>query len=298
MSTDDSVRRTLLSLDIQQYGEGDDVRQHLFQSKLTEVVRAAAHEAGLDESSWDIQRSGDGILAVLPESQSESKIVDDFVRLLDAHLTPFNQDRKKRARLRLRLAIHHGPIARAANGYVGEGVLTVSRIVDSNALRSALSDHRDANLAVAVTDTVYEGTVARGRTTLAPAEFVRTPVEAKEFRRSAWIRVPGARRPASRHQAATATGSASAAQTPTASSLWPAAARRADTGHPNDDGSAQVDPDVVQSATAAKTVGQAGRDLIVNAVAERAAPATVVTINEGKIRAKNVNFGIQHGRSS
>lgn len=184
-------RRLLVSMDAKSYGRGDDQQQGAIQTGLLAVADAAAEHAGLDRSAWDRQGSGDGELAVLPLTQAEPRVVDDFVRELAAALTDHNYDLRPQSRLRLRVAIHHGVAIPAGNGYRGQGVVVVSRLVDSEPIRAALAVQDQANLAVILSKQVYIDTIVQRHTSLAHQEFRRVQVTNKEFTEEAWLRLPG-----------------------------------------------------------------------------------------------------------
>jgi len=112
--------------------------------------------------------------------------VDDFVRKLAAALQHHNRALLPERRLRLRLAIHHGSAAPASNGFFGQGVVVVNRLVDSPVLRAALAAS-DADLAVILSRQVYTDTVVQGYTSFDPADFRKIRVRNKEFSEDAWI---------------------------------------------------------------------------------------------------------------
>ncbi|PZS28726.1 MAG: hypothetical protein DLM61_14275 [Pseudonocardiales bacterium] len=184
-------RRLLVSMDAKSYGRADDQQQDAIQTGLLAVADAAAEHAGLVRSAWDRQSSGDGELAVLPLTEAEPRVVDDFVRELAAALTDHNYDLRPQSRLRLRVAIHHGVAIPAGNGYRGRGVVVVSRLVDSEPIRAALAAQNQANLAVILSKQVYTDTIVQRHTSLAHQEFRRVQVANKEFTEEAWLRLPG-----------------------------------------------------------------------------------------------------------
>lgn len=188
---DEFGRRLLLSADARGYGQSDDHRQAAMQAGLLAVLDEAAERAMLARQSWLRQPAGDGELSILPESASEPRVVDDFVRELSAALARYNEDLRPGARLLLRLAIHHGVAIRAANGFSGQGVVAVSRLVDSRPLREALKTS-GADLAIILSQRVFLDTVVQRHTSLRSSEFREVRVRNKEYDERAWIRVPGA----------------------------------------------------------------------------------------------------------
>jgi hypothetical protein len=186
---DDFERRLLTSVDAKGYSETTANWQTRVQAGLLAVLDRAAERAGLSRETWHTQGAGDGELAVLPATEPEPRVVDDFVRHLSAELRRHNRDLPETKRLRLRLAVHFGPTIRAGNGYAGGGPITVSRLCDSPQLRAALSD-TGAFLAVILSQRVFSETVQQEHTSLDPASFRKVAVRVKTFTEDAWIWVP------------------------------------------------------------------------------------------------------------
>ncbi|MEV6442077.1 hypothetical protein [Amycolatopsis sp. NPDC051716] len=187
----DFSRHLLISLDVQGYGGRDDRQHASIQSGLLAVADTAAVRCGLDRTTWHRQGAGDGELAILPPGTPEPVVVDDYVRELVAALADHNHDLAADARMRIRIAIHHGVAMPGANGWTGQGVVGVSRLVDSAPVRGALRAFPDADLAVLVSRQIYTDVVAQRHTSLKPGEFREVVVRQKEFTDVAWLRVPG-----------------------------------------------------------------------------------------------------------
>lgn len=183
--------RTCLALDVQAYGARNDHQQSDVQHELLRMLSRAALMAGVDRSQWLYQAQGDGQLAVLPMDGSEPLVVDGYVRQLTAVLREHNHLRVPAARIRLRAAVHHGPVEPADNGFAGRAVVTTCRLRDSAVLRHALVVAPDADLVLALSDSVFHNTVGGGHTSLGTADFRRIDVVEKEFRAPAWLWVPG-----------------------------------------------------------------------------------------------------------
>ncbi|MEL5957566.1 hypothetical protein AADR41_22880 [Streptomyces sp. CLV115] len=184
-------RRPLLTVDAKGYGGVDAETQRQFQEAIVRLLDEAAATAELDREVWETQEGGDSLFAVLPADASEPALVDKFMRALDAGLRTFNFGRQRQPWLRLRAAVHFGPVALGANGFIGRAAVEISRIRDCAALRTALDRAPYACLAVAVSETVFD--VVRETYTSIPAdEFRQVSVEEKEHRGEAWIWLPGA----------------------------------------------------------------------------------------------------------
>jgi hypothetical protein len=184
-------RRSLLCLDAAHYSDRNDIQQHELQQALVEVIKEAAAAAGFDRRKWGVQPTGDGELAVVSADVSEWKVIDDFPVALTQSLARYNAGRCEETRLRMRLAIHCGLVSPAAGGWAGQGVVTVSRIVNSSIARRALDACPDADLVVLVSASLFNEVVRQGHTQLSPQDLREVLVTSKAFTDSAWLWVPG-----------------------------------------------------------------------------------------------------------
>ncbi len=181
----------MMAVDVKGFGSSDDQRQEDIQDGLITVLEQAAKRSHLRRKDWFVDFTGDGELAILPREVPESLLVDDYLRAFKAELTRYNRDRLANAHLRVRIAIHFGSAVRSGNGhYRGQGVVAVSRLVDSDVLRTALA-MSGADLAVILSRPVFMDAVLQGYTTGNAEDYRRVEVRQKEFRSDAWILVPG-----------------------------------------------------------------------------------------------------------
>jgi hypothetical protein len=188
-------RVLLLAMDAWRYGPRDDRQQFDLQRHLAEALSVAAARSGLDQSGWRTQDAGDGLLALLPDGGSEPVLVDPFIRELDTWLARHNHDLMPGARLRLRIAIHHGPAIQAHLGYASGAVVHVCRLRDSRPVRDALNAAPEANLVLVVSALVFEDVIRQRHTSLSASDFTKMEIadETKNFTATAWLRIPGAR---------------------------------------------------------------------------------------------------------
>lgn len=181
----------LLAIAVQGFGGANSALKRHLREAMTRLVYEAAAAAELRPEGWRTQEGGDSLLALLPPDTPAPTLVDTFMRHLHAGLRPFNRERVRQAALRLRVAVHQGLVSIDAHGFVGQAVDTAVRIADSAALRTALAEAPDADLAVGVSDAIF-GDVVRGLATgIRPDEFRQVLLEQKQYRGKAWIWVPG-----------------------------------------------------------------------------------------------------------
>jgi hypothetical protein len=193
--TDDSQfsRMLLLAVDAWRYGTRDDRQQHDLQRALAGALRDSAVRSGLDPARWPRQEAGDGVFSLITDGSAEPKVIGPFVRELDEWLRRHNHDLRPRARLRMRVAVHHGVTLQADLGYAGAAPVHVCRLRDARVVREVLEVFPEANLVLAVSDAIFEGSVRQRHTSLSEEDFTRVEVAepAKQFFATAWVHVPG-----------------------------------------------------------------------------------------------------------
>ncbi|MEU4623372.1 macro domain-containing protein [Actinoplanes sp. NPDC023801] len=170
------------------------------QLRVTTFVEEVLRDLGLRLEQTHHHGTGDGMVVFLP---SEIDVPWALTRLLrSASETVADDNRRYRDRMRLRMAVVIGPLGPAAIGFSGDAIVEAGRMVDSEALRDALTGSPGADLVVLVSDQLYSYVVAERRTGLRPDEFRPIDVRTKEFARKAWLWTasdhPDSARPAGR----------------------------------------------------------------------------------------------------
>lgn len=183
-------RRLCLAVDVEQYSRLDTRTQSAVQSELVRMLDHAAVRTGLNRAAWTRQPQGDLEFAVLPEATSEAVVLGRFVNQLAVSLGDRNA-RPAAQRVRLRMAVDVGVVAHAALGHAGPAPVAVARYVNAPQLKAVLAAITAADLAVIVSDRLYQDVVRSGWRELDPTQYVRAHVRVKEFGGYGWIRVPG-----------------------------------------------------------------------------------------------------------
>jgi hypothetical protein len=175
------------ALDVKGYGGRPVPQRDAVQERLSQLVAAAVATCG-DELSLQLiehQWSGDGINALLPTDIDPTAVVPVLIRSLAARLHLDN--RRHADRIRLRMAVGVGLSEARATGYGGPMIMEISRLIDSAALRSALDNAPDADLAVAVSDHLYALVIKAGYPGIPEGQFSAVTAASKEFSETAWI---------------------------------------------------------------------------------------------------------------
>ncbi|MEV3870681.1 hypothetical protein [Streptomyces sp. NPDC049906] len=191
--TDDIITRHLcMAADVEQYSRLDTPAQEAVQADLVRVLEEAAVLSGLDRALWQRQQQGDQEFAVLPLGTSESQVLGGFVRNLAIRLAERNANTVESERMRLRMAVDFGVARTAALGHSGPTPVSVARYLDAPQLKHVLAGVESTDLALIVSDRVYQDVVRlRGEgQSLDPQRYLRVHVSRKEFSGYGWIHVP------------------------------------------------------------------------------------------------------------
>jgi hypothetical protein len=187
----DPKRCVLVAVDIERYSPRDNLRQYQAQQLFRNIMAEAVASVGLERERWITQQSGDGELAILPADTSELTVVADFVPALDRILREHNRSLLPEAKVRLRVAVHQGLVhLHGANGFPGEAVVEVCRLLDADPLRRALTEFPQAAVALIVSRSIYEDVVLHRYRGLRPERFAQVHVTVKQLSAKAWIFVP------------------------------------------------------------------------------------------------------------
>jgi hypothetical protein len=111
-------------------------------------------------------------------------------------LAAYNANPASTRKLRLRMAVHFGTAMPADNGFAGQGVVAVSRLVESAPVKNALTAAPQACLAVILSRQIFDDVVRQGHVSASAEEFARVSVQVKEFQDEAWLKVVGIPHPA------------------------------------------------------------------------------------------------------
>ncbi|MCS7476072.1 hypothetical protein ACFFQW_08740 [Umezawaea endophytica] len=176
--------------DIEGYGRRSDEDQRWLRNELYWVFQTSLMKADVPFAPKLTQDRGDSVILLVPGSEPKRNIGDALVQQLDRELTRHARRSSEPARMRLRLALHAGEVARDGRGWIGRDLNTACRLADLPAAREALAAEPDANLVVVVSDEWYRSVVRPDPVLVEHFAFRRVPFVVKEVDDHAWIHVP------------------------------------------------------------------------------------------------------------
>jgi hypothetical protein len=184
---------TVMLTDISMSASRDAQAQRRMRRHLYDMVSDVVQYAGFELESFQVTDTGDGLRLLLPmDLIRPTHVVDLFVLGLNARLRDYRQDINDAARIRLRVAFDLGLVESHLQGWTGAPLVRVARLVEAEPLRAALSANNQLDLAVVVSDVLFEAVIRHGSGYIGPRCFRAIHVRVKEFDARAWGLIPGA----------------------------------------------------------------------------------------------------------
>src|SRR6266536_1617985 len=202
------MHRAILAADIEGFGRlerSNPVRARL-RAALHHLLDHSLTHASIDPWRREHTDHGDCVLVLLDPHTPKNRLLHPLVPKLAAALARHNRGAAAAERLRLRVVIAAGEILRDAHGHSGEDLNTAFRLLDSQPLHACLADAA-GDLAVIVSDAIYQAIVKHGYRGIDPADYRPVTVAAKETNTTAWVHAPRVPARAPRPRAARAAAS-------------------------------------------------------------------------------------------
>lgn len=163
------------------------------QAALRAIEAKALQSVGLNWADVDRQATGDGAILALPAGIPKEKITVDFVEALRSAVLNHDADCNEDEVIRLRLALNAGEALDGVGEWSGEPVIAACRLVDSAVIKRVLASSTGFPLALIISAQWYDSVIREG---YAPGDgYQEVWVTSKTYRATAWVRVPGRKRP-------------------------------------------------------------------------------------------------------
>lgn len=220
MSSGEAVNRLVVCADTCGSGQMNMAAKRQTRAGMYEAFAKAFASVGVNPGEVHQEDRGDGILAALAPGVPSSLMVGGWLGTLYESLREHNT--VSATRLRMRVAMHMGPVADDGKGLVGKAVDVTCRLCDSDAAKGTIARANGCDLLHVVSDWLYVNVVAEGGRYIEPDHYRRLRVGNKETDELAWFRVPGLSEPPiavpapSRHTGGGGTAPGTGPQGPTA----------------------------------------------------------------------------------
>jgi hypothetical protein len=178
--------------DIASFGarhRGDAARTHMRLALYT-ALRNAFDAEGCPFGSCYHEDRGDGVMMVVPPQVDTALLITSIAYRLRAEVLRHNEFADEATRMPLRVAVNTGPVDWDGRGVVGRSLNDTFRILDAEPFKQVLRAS-GADLALIVTQRVYEDVVSQGRGLLNRNDYRPLEIAQKELRETAWATLPG-----------------------------------------------------------------------------------------------------------
>ncbi|MDN3353809.1 hypothetical protein [Actinomadura sp. DC4] len=166
--------------------------RQLVRTRMYEIVAGAFEDSGVSWTACYHEDRGDGVLVIVPPEVPTRAVADPLLVLLAAELRRHNGQAGEAVRIRLRAALHVGPVTADAEGLNADAIIHTARLLDAPPLRDALAAS-DADLAFMASGHVFDTVLKNDRGLVDPRMFTPVRFQVKESQISAWMYVSGPR---------------------------------------------------------------------------------------------------------
>jgi class 3 adenylate cyclase len=184
--------KTIMAVDIAGYNDPKRTTAHrlVVHEGFWKIMRTAFADAGIPWDALFRENTGDGVMIHLPAEVAKADLVAELPDRMLAELRRYNEVHADEANVRLRVALHAGEVYQGSNGTISDANSFAFRLLDATSVKDALKESK-AVLALVVSDTFYQD-VVRADPAADALSYRRIPIENKETKTEAWLRLLGA----------------------------------------------------------------------------------------------------------
>ncbi|WP_410587780.1 effector-associated domain 2-containing protein [Amycolatopsis sp. lyj-23] len=180
-----------MAVDIAGYNDPKRTTAHrlVVHDGFWKLMRTAFAEAGIPWDTLFMENTGDGVMIHLPPEVAKADLVAQLPDRMLAELRRYNEVHAAAANVRLRVALHAGEVYQGSHGTISDANSYAFRLLDAAEVKDALKKSKAA-LALVVSNTFYQDVVRADPAADAPS-YRRIPIENKETKTEAWLRLLG-----------------------------------------------------------------------------------------------------------
>ncbi|MFE0171247.1 hypothetical protein ACFWZ2_02940 [Streptomyces sp. NPDC059002] len=189
MNRQEAVHRLVVNVDIKGSGRLGHQAKIRSRTGMYDILESAFRAVGIQGGDQlHLEDRGDGVLAAPAPDVPPSALVGLWLEEVHQGLREHNAGLAEP--LRLRIAMHGGPVSDDGKGLVGRAVDLTCRLCDSEPAKGILAADDGIDLVFVVSDVLYHSVVAEGGRFVEPEHYRPHPVRAKETDEVAWFHVP------------------------------------------------------------------------------------------------------------
>ncbi|OCC07402.1 hypothetical protein [Streptomyces sp. PTY087I2] len=178
----------VISVDARRSGQYGDAEKPRMRQRIYRVLESALAQARVAQDAVHMEDRGDGVLMSVPGRIAVSRLLGLW--MVEVHENLREENGSLLVPLGLRVAMHVGPVRHDSRGISGRAVDLTCRLADSTVARELL-DREQADLVLAVSDSLYADVVRAGGKFIDPARFAPARLVLKEGAVTAWFHLPG-----------------------------------------------------------------------------------------------------------
>ncbi|MFB9685985.1 effector-associated domain 2-containing protein [Amycolatopsis plumensis] len=184
--------KTIMAVDIAGYNDPRRTMAHrlVIHDGFWKIMRTAFADAGIPWDALFRENTGDGVMIHLPTEVAKADLVAELPERMLAELRRYNEVHAAEANVRLRMALHAGEVYQGSHGTISDATSHAFRLLDAPEVKVALKESK-AVLALVVSNTFYQD-VVRADPAADTLPYRRIPIENKETKTEAWLRLLGA----------------------------------------------------------------------------------------------------------
>ncbi|MBB5874568.1 hypothetical protein F4553_008002 [Allocatelliglobosispora scoriae] len=180
--------RVGFAVDIVNYSSRTAPLKREAQSRVAQLIDDVLDDLELTLNHTDHQTNGDGANIFLPVATEMHRAVPQLLHSWRDRLAADNA--RHTDRIRLRLVVGIGPIETAPLGFGGNTIIEVSRLLDSDVIREAVTADPDRDLIALISNQLYQWVVGEGHTGIEADHLRQVTASAKSFTATAWFWAP------------------------------------------------------------------------------------------------------------
>jgi hypothetical protein len=161
-----------------------DDRMHIQHKSLT-MTHDALVQAGIPWDACHRRDQGDGLLVVVPPTIPPATVIKALA-LLATDLKSYNRRSAHSVQIRLKVAVHVGPVTTSESGLTGEALILAARLLDSTKLKRSMTEI-GALLGVIASNSIYD-TVIKD---LDVEGYLKVRCKVKESTLVGWMQLTG-----------------------------------------------------------------------------------------------------------
>jgi hypothetical protein len=167
----------------------EDGREQL-RAGMYKALIDALEDSGIRWADCSHKDEGDGAIVTLVPGFPADALIAGFPERLRDRIGQHNRMSAETNRMQLRMAVHVGRVCWDAHGVVSDDLTRLCRLLDADPVRAALAES-GTELAMVVSDYVYETHVLRRPSLADPADFKPLRCMVKHTPVSGWLYLPG-----------------------------------------------------------------------------------------------------------